>query len=114
MFGLNIIHLCILDLTSFFAEPVICDSIMGAIDGPCRGHLSLSHVALMEASAVGQLNSLPSISQTWAPSPGWNLCQAVMWEWCGAEQIVENDQKAKNGHFECSLLRILYIEDLFS
>ena len=68
---------------------------MGAIGGPCIGHLSLSHVALMEASAVGQLNSLPSISQTWAPSPGWNLCRTVMWEWCGAEQIAENDHKAK-------------------
>ena len=78
--GSNIIHLCLLDLTSFFAEPVICDSIMGAIDGPCSGHLSLSHIALMEASAVGQLNSLPSISQTWAESPGWNLCRTVMWD----------------------------------
>ena len=46
---------------------------MGAIGGPCSGHLSLSQVALMEASAVGQLNSLPSISQTWAVSPGWNV-----------------------------------------
>ena len=79
-FGSKIIHICLLDLTYFFAEPVICDSIMGAIGGPCSGHLSLSHVALMEASAVGQLNSLPSISQTWAPSPGWNLCRTVMWE----------------------------------
>ena len=68
---------------------------MGAIGGPCSGHLSLSQVALMEASAVGQLNSLPSISQTWAPSPGWNLCWTVMWEWCGAEQIAENYHKAK-------------------
>ena len=82
-------------LKSFFAEPVIsCDSIMGAIDGPCSGHLSLWQVALMEASAVGQLNSLPSISQTWAPSPGWNLCRTVMWEWCGAEHIAENDHTA--------------------
>ena len=63
----------------FFAEPVnSCNSIMGANGGPCSGHLSVSHVALMEASAVGQLNSLPWISQTWAPSPGWNLCEALM------------------------------------
>ena len=69
-----IIHICLLDLTSVFVEPVInCDSIMGAIGGPCSGHLSLSHVALMEASAVGQLNSLPSISQTRAGSPGKNV-----------------------------------------
>ena len=69
-----IIHICLLDLTFFFAEPVnSCDSIMGAIGGPFSGHLSLSHVALMEASAVGQLNSLPSISQTWAGSPGKNV-----------------------------------------
>ena len=95
VFGSKIIHICLLDLTSFFAEPVIsCDSIMGAIGGPCSGHLSISQVALMEASAVGQLNSLPSISQTWAPSPGWNLCRTVMWEWCGAEQIAENGHKA--------------------
>ena len=61
-------------LNYFFAEPVnSCNSIMGAIGGPCSGHLSLSQVALMEASAVGQLNSLPSISQTWAESPGWNV-----------------------------------------
>ena len=67
---------------------------MGAIGGPCSGHLSLSQVTLMEASAVGQLNSLPSISQTWAASPGYNFCQAVMWESCGAEQIAVNDNKA--------------------
>ena len=71
-------------LKSFFAEPVIsCDSIMGAIGGPCSGHLSLSQVALMEASAVGQLNSLPWISQTWAASPGWNVTvmtdEGIMW-----------------------------------
>ena len=81
VFGSKIKHICLLDLTSVFVEPVInCDSIMGAIGGPCIGHLSLSHVVLMEASAVGQLNSLPSISQTWAPSPGWNLCRTVMWK----------------------------------
>ena len=79
VFGSNIIHICLLDLKSVFAEP-INNSIMGAIGGPCSGHLSISQVALMEASAVGQLNSLPSISQTWAPSPGWNLCRTVMWE----------------------------------
>ena len=56
---------------AFFAEPVkSCTSVMGAIGGPCRGHLSLSQVALMEGSAVEQLNSLPSISQTWVESPG--------------------------------------------
>ena len=58
-------------LKSFFAEPVkSCTCVMGAIGGPCSGHLSLSQVALMEGSAVGQMNSLLSISQTWAESPG--------------------------------------------
>ena len=52
-------------LKSFFAEPVkSCTSVMGAIGGPCSGHLSISQVALMEGSAVGQMNSLLSISQT--------------------------------------------------
>ena len=45
------------------------DSIMGAISGPCSGHLALSHVRLVEASAVGQLNSSPSLWQAWAESP---------------------------------------------
>ena len=67
----------------FSAKPVnSCESIMGANGGPCSGHLSLSHVALMEASAVGQLNSLPWISQTWAESPGWNVSDCdveMMW-----------------------------------
>ena len=104
VFGSNIVHLCQTEsvflihttiLNYFFAEPVnSCNSIMGANGGPCSGHLSVSHVALMEASAVGQLNSLSWISQTWAPSPGWNLCRTVMWEWCGAEQIAENGHKA--------------------
>ena len=51
--------------TSVFAEPVkSCTSVMGAIGGPCSGHLSLSQVAFVEGSAVGQMNSLLSISQT--------------------------------------------------
>ena len=55
---------------------------MGAVGVPCNGHLSLSHVALMEALAVGQLNSLPWISQTWAESPGENVLDCdvgMMW-----------------------------------
>ena len=47
---------------------------MGAIGGPCNGHLALSHVELIEASAVGQLNSSPCLSQTWAESPAKNVC----------------------------------------
>ena len=38
--------------------------------GPCSGHLLVSHVPLMVESPVGQLNSLPFISQTGAKSPG--------------------------------------------
>ena len=49
------------------------DSIMGAIDGPCNGHLALSHVRLIEASAVGQMNSSPWLSQTGAESPAQNV-----------------------------------------
>ena len=49
------------------------DSIMGATGGPCNGHLVLSHVILIEASAVGQLNSSPSLWQTWAESPACNV-----------------------------------------
>ena len=49
------------------------DSIMGAIGGPCNGHLALSQVRLSEASAVGQLNSSPSLWQTWAESPAQNV-----------------------------------------
>ena len=71
---------------------------MGAIGGPCSGHLSLSQVTLMEASAVGQLNSLPSISQTLAPSPEENP-SLVMDELRGAEQIAENDHSTGVHYF---------------
>ena len=43
---------------------------MGAMGGPCSGHLLVSHVPLMVESPVGQLNSLPVISQTGAKFPG--------------------------------------------
>ena len=43
---------------------------MGAFGGPCSGHLAFSHVALMEESAVEQMNMLPLLSQTGAASPG--------------------------------------------
>ena len=43
---------------------------MGAMGGPCNGHLLVSHVPLMVESPVGQQNSLPLISQTGAKSPG--------------------------------------------
>ena len=81
LFGANVILLCLPNVHKrvvkyFSAEPVnSSESIMGANGGPCSGHLSLSQVALMEASVVGQLNSLPWISQTWAESPGENLCR---------------------------------------
>ena len=42
----------------------------GAMGGPCSGHLLVSHVPLMVESAVGQLNSLPLLSQTGAKFPG--------------------------------------------
>ena len=38
--------------------------------GPCSGHLLVSHVPLMVESPVGQLNSLPLVSQTGAKFPG--------------------------------------------
>ena len=76
MFGANII-LCLLDTQNNIKPVNSCNSIMGAIGGPCSGHLSLSQVALMEASAVGQLNSLPWISQTSAESPGENVCPVM-------------------------------------
>ena len=53
--------------------PIGRDPIMGAIGGPCNGHLVLSQVRLIEASAVGQLNSSPSLWQTWAESPAQNV-----------------------------------------
>ena len=43
---------------------------MGAMGGPCSGHLLVSHVPLMVESPVGQLNSLSLISQTGAKYPG--------------------------------------------
>ena len=46
---------------------------MGAIGGPCNGHLVLSQVRLVEASAIGQLNSSPSLWQTCAESPAQNV-----------------------------------------
>ena len=67
------------DLTRGFLKPKhdqpvnSCDSIMGAIGGPCNGHLVLSQVRLVEASAIGQLNSSPWLSQTWAESPAYNV-----------------------------------------
>ena len=42
---------------------------MGAMGGPCSGHLLVSQVPLMVESPVGQLNSLPWLSQTGAKSP---------------------------------------------
>ena len=36
---------------------------------PCSGHLLVSHMPLMAESPVGQMNSLPWISQTGAKSP---------------------------------------------
>ena len=54
----------------FSAQPVNSwDSIMGAIGGPCSGHLEVSHVTLMESSAVEQVNSSPWLLQTSAESP---------------------------------------------
>ena len=43
---------------------------MEAMGGPCSGHLRVSQVTLMVEFPVGQLNSLPLISQTGAKSPG--------------------------------------------
>ena len=43
---------------------------MEAMGGPCNGHLLVSQVTLMVEFPVGQLNSLPFISQTGAKSPG--------------------------------------------
>ena len=43
---------------------------MGAMGGPCSGHLLVSQVPLMVGSAVGQMNSLPWSVQTGAMSPG--------------------------------------------
>ena len=40
---------------------------MGAMGGPCSGHLLVSQVPLMVESPVGQLNSLPFLSQTMSP-----------------------------------------------
>ena len=54
-------------------QPVFCGSITEAIGGPCSGHLVLSHVALIEASAIGQVNSSPSLSQTWPESPAQSV-----------------------------------------
>ena len=45
---------------------------MGAIAGPCNGHLSLSQVAFVEGSVVGQVNSSPRTLQTCAVCPGQN------------------------------------------
>ena len=36
-----------------------CGSLTGAVDGPCKGHLALSQVTLVEALVEGQVNSLP-------------------------------------------------------
>ena len=42
---------------------------MGAIGGPCNGHLSLSQVRLVEVLVVGQMNSLSWLKQTCSVSP---------------------------------------------
>ena len=60
-------------------QPVRCDSILGAIGGPCRGHLVSSHVTLVEE--VGQMNLLPCLKQTWAVSPGQNDIQQLRQLW---------------------------------
>ena len=61
----------------FSAQPVnSCDSIMGAIGGPCNGHLEVSHVTLIEASAVEQVNSSPWLWQTSAEPPGQKVLSA--------------------------------------
>ena len=51
-------------------QPVSCAPNLGAIGGPCSGHLSLSHVVLIKPSTDGQMNSSPWLMQTWAASPG--------------------------------------------
>ena len=59
-------------LKSKLDQPVSgCDSLTGAVDGPCSGHLALSQVTLaVEVLVEGQVNSLPWLWQTWARSPG--------------------------------------------
>ena len=56
-------------------------SIIGAIGGPCSGHLAVSQVILVEELVVGQLNSLSWLWQTCPVSPEWD----VFW------QIAENE-----------------------
>merc|ERR1719367_1509592 len=69
--------------------------ITGAMGGPCSGHLFVSHVPLMVESPVGQLNSLPLISQTGAKFPAdgrkrqlWLVSRAGQ-EWGGGSISVQ-------------------------
>ena len=58
---------CCLGFVTKEGQPVGCGCIIGAIGGPCSGHLALSQAT---SAIVGQLNMFPSLLQTWAGSPG--------------------------------------------
>ena len=59
-------------------KPAGSGPFVGAIGGPCNGHLSLSQVWLVEPLDVGQKNSSPWSEQTWAPSPKKKILSATM------------------------------------
>ena len=51
-------------------EPVDCVSILGAVGGPCSGHLSVSQLTLVEVFVVLQMNSSAWLNwQTWVADP---------------------------------------------
>ena len=59
-------------------KPAGSGPFVGAIGGPCNGHLSLSQVWLVEPLDVEQKNSSPWSEQTWAPSPKQKILSATM------------------------------------
>ena len=59
-------------------KPAGSGPFVGAIGGPCNGHLSLSQVWLVEPLDVEQKNSSPWSEQTWAPSPKKKILSATM------------------------------------
>ena len=79
---------------------------MGAIAGPCNGHLSLSQVAFVEGSVVGQVNSSPRTMQTCAVCPGQNACIDYRPRLLGWPKITEGYKKIRKNRTKCRVFKM--------
>ena len=89
-------------------QPVGWGSIItGAMGGPCSGHLLVSQVPLMLESPVGQLNSLPLISQTGAKFPGGCFHKECSISWSKKKRVILPYPflGVKESNLECDLIK---------